>query len=279
MTLYFPLLHPELLSGAQRQSLPGGVRFLDPGLAKPGSPLHRMPESAPFDRGLARAILADTLRFGESVSSPRDIAAHGLLQQAEALSPESGRLVLAEVERTLAGAGGAAAAQADPLLEARRQAQTLLLLAWSLEERILDLRGIDADLRESWERLGESVNPAEAADLEPHAAESADEGLVDGEALAVGSVLAGMALPDEYADSAPWRRVLEAFAALAPGSDLVTADEAVISALREAGLPERGGVFEAPAWRLAGLDRCPADRPWLDAPLRLAVAALANGAA
>jgi hypothetical protein len=287
MTLYFPHMHPDLLPGADRQALPEGVRFLDPGLARPDSPDHALPQDAPFDRRLAKAILADTLRFGESVANPRDIAVHGLLQQAQALAPESGRLVLAEVERSMAGAGGQPGAPAEPLLEARRQAQTLLLLAWNLEERMLDLRRIGLDLRDSWARLGESVTPAEEADAAaapgqpgPTPVSDAEDGQeADSDALAVGTLLSGMSLPDAYGEALPWRRILEAFAVLAPGRPLVTADACIAQALREAGVSEVEGVFEAPAWRLSGLDRCPASRPWLDVPVRLACVAAAKGGA
>ncbi|OGR40343.1 MAG: hypothetical protein A2051_07890 [Desulfovibrionales bacterium GWA2_65_9] len=290
MTLYFPHLHPDLLAGSERQALPEGVRFLDPGLARPDSADHVLPEGAPFDRRLAKAILADTMRFGESVANPRDIAVHGLLQQVQALAPESGRLVMAEVERSMAGAAGQSGASADHLLEARRQAQTLLLLAWNLEERMLDLRQIDQGLRDSWARLGQSVASAEETD-EPNesnaaapaaapgqaAAEDGEE--ADGDTLAMGKMLSGLSLPEAYGETLPWRRILEAFAVLAPGQELVTADADIAQSLREAGVPEAKGVFQAPAWRLSGLDRCPAARPWLDVPVRLGtVATAAEGA-
>ena len=274
MTFYFPHLHPALLSDGQRQALPEGVRFLDPGLAQPGSPEHVLPASAPFDRRTAKAILADTLRFGESVAAPRDLAVQGLLQQAEALSQESERLVLADVAGAVAGASAPAEAVADPLVQARQQAQTLLLLAWNLEERILDLRGIDDGLRASWARLGESVSPAGEGDPEAGTDDEADT-----HALALGTMLAGLTPPDAYGEALPWRRLLEAFAVLAPGEGLVTADAGIAASLREAGLPEEKGAFLAPAWRLAGLDRCPLARPWLAAPVRLACAAAAKGGA
>lgn len=291
MTLYFPHLHPALLSAPERQALPEGVRFLDPGLAPADSPDHLLPHSAPFDRRTAKAILADTMRFGESVTNPRDIAVHGLLQQVQALAPESGRLVLAEVERSVAAAQGqpdatpdaASGAISGAQLEARRQSQTLLLLAWNLEERMLDLRQIDAGLRDSWARLGASVTPVEEAEHgiaagqrdSEHDGEPVSE--PDGEAMAMGKMLSGLGLPEPDSEALPWRRILEAFAVLAPGQDLVTADADIASALREAGTPEAGGAFTAPAWRLSGLDRCPAARPWLDVAVRLACVAAAKG--
>ncbi|MBA4358348.1 MAG: hypothetical protein C0405_11565 [Desulfovibrio sp.] len=286
MTLYFPHLHPDLLSDAQRQALPEGVRFLDPGLAKPDSPDHVLPETAPFDRRLARAILADTLRFGESVAAPRDLAVQGLLQRAEALSDESERLVLASVAGAVAGAEALPDALPAPFLAARQQAQTLLLLAWNLEERILDLRSIDAGLRSSWTRLGESLCPAadacsadgQALMAEPESVDDS-ETQADGHALALGTMLSGMTPPDAYGESLPWRRILEAFAALVPGAELVTADADIAAALREAGLPEAQGVIQAPAWMLSGLDRCPHERPWLDTVVRLTCVPAPQGAA
>lgn len=279
MTFYFPHLHPALLADSEREALPDGVRFLDPGLGPSDSPVHQLPENAPFDRRTAKAVLADTMRFGEDVANPREIAVHGLLQQAQALAPESGRLVQAEVERSLAGVGTTTDVQADPLLEARRQAQTLLLLAWNLEERMLDLRQIDAGLRDSWSRLGESVSPAEEAEHVAAPAEGEDSVETDGDAMAVGTMLSGLGLPEPDEESLPWRRMLEAFAVLAPGQDLVTAETEIALTLREAGVPESNGVFQAPAWRLSGLDRCPSARPWLDVQVRLACVAAAKGGA
>ncbi|MBU1230762.1 MAG: hypothetical protein KKA55_04330 [Proteobacteria bacterium] len=281
MPLYFPHLHPELLPDELRQALPEDLRFLDPGLALPDSSSHFLPDSAPFDRSTAKAILADTLRFGESVGAPRDIAVHGLLQQAQSLSPESGRQVLADVENSLVGAAAQPDARPEPALEARQQSQTLLLLAWNLEERMLDLRHIDAGLRSSWQRLGESLDPLGAADgAGPASAAGVDaEDESDADALALGRMLAGMNPPDAFAESLPWRRILEAFAVLAPGLDLVTADASIVAALREAGLPEIRGAFEAPAWRLAGHDRCPAGKPWLEVLVRLGGVQARQGAA
>jgi hypothetical protein len=183
------------------------------------------------------------------------------------------------VERSLAGAGGDSTGHADPLLEARRQAQTLLLLAWNLEERLLDLRQIDAGLRDSWSRLGESVSPAEEAEHVAAPAEDGDGGEPDGDAMAVGTMLSGLGLPEPDSETLPWRRMLEAFAVLAPGVALVTADAAIAETLREAGVPESKGAFEAPAWRLSGLDRCPLARPWLDVTVRLACVGAAKGGA
>lgn len=109
------------------------MRFLDPGLGAVNSAQHLRPEAAPFDARTARALLADTLRLGESQAHPGDLLAQSLVEQAGALMPEGGRAVQAEVEKSLLGSQAQAQAQAlDPLLAAQRQGQMLLLLAWNV---------------------------------------------------------------------------------------------------------------------------------------------------
>lgn len=275
MLLYFPNLLPQSLSDETRAALPEGVRFLDPGLARPGSPEHLMPEEAPYDRRNARALLSDTLNFGLSVANPRDISAQGLIREEEALSKEGSLAVLGEVERALSGADSGANAAPDAWEQARRQAQMLLLLAWNLEERAIELRGIGQGLSDSWERLGRSVALGEA-DVDDEA---------DEEALEVGRMLSGLGVPDAAPAPAPWRRVLEAMSVLAPGAVFLTADPAVAADLTEGGalaaassaevrvegLAESVAVRRAPAWKFLGLDRAPESRPWLEGEISVAV--------
>jgi len=275
MLLHFPQMHPELLTPAARAALPQGALFLDPGLAKPGSPEHMRPESAPFDQRMAKALLADTLRFGESVASPRDILPQGLVQQAAALNPESSRAVQAEVERSVLGAIAPESAEPDAHETALRQAQMVLLLAWSLEERMLDLRGAEEKLQTAWNRLDQSVAAGEG--------EGDDE--TDHEALSLGRELFGLTLPMSSSLSSPWRKLLECYAVLAPEAQLATTEAEIGAALSEAGVPEAAlsdmpgaqRVFRAQAWCFMGLDRLPEARPWLDAMLTLGVYAPAEG--
>lgn len=274
MFLHFPQLHPDLLTASARSALPEGTRFLDPGLGGAGSAEHVRSEVAPFDDRMAKALLADTLRFGENQAHPRDILAQSLAEQAGALSPESARAVQDEVEKSLLGEA-AVQPDADALDAARRQAQMLLLLAWSLEERLLDLRGVESRLKSAWDRLDQSVAAgAEAVDDE-----------ADQEALALGRELSGLTPPDASTLAMPWRRLVESFAALMPGLALCTADAAIGADLAEAGVPEASlddmpgaaRVFRAQVWRFIGHDRLPEGRPWLDAMLTLGVFAPAAG--
>jgi len=274
MFLYFPQMHPELLSVHTRESLPQGTCFLDPGLGAAAGAEHVRPESVPFEPRMAKALLADTLRFGETQAHPRDILAQSLIEQAGTLSQESGRAVQFEVEKSLLG-GAAAADAAAPLEAARRQAQMLLLLAWSLEERLLDLRSVEGTLKSAWDRLDESVAAgSEAVDEE-----------VDPEALALGRELSGLMLPEASHLSTPWRKLLESFVVLMPGQTLCTSEPEIGSALAEAGVPEAPldglpgatRVFRAQAWRLMGHEAPPQAKPWLDGMLTLGVFAPAAG--
>lgn len=268
MLLYFPQLHPDLLSSDVRLALPQNVRFLDPGLGAANSAQHLRPESAPFDARIAKALLADTLRLGESQAHPGDLLAQSLVEQAGALMPESGRAVQAEVEKSLLGSQAQAQA-VDPLLAAQRQGQMLLLLAWNLEERLLELQGVEGRLKSAWDRLDQSVAAG------PDAVD--DE--ADLEAISIGRELSGLTRPETSAMSMPWRKLLESFVVLMPGQALCTADAEIGAGLAEAGIPEASldempgaqRVFRAQAWRLMGHEVLPQGRPWLDALLTIGV--------
>jgi hypothetical protein len=275
MHLCFPTMHPQMLSEAARKALPGDLRFLDPGVGDPRSKEHFMPEAAPFDRRTARALLADTLRFGESVADARDLKARSLVEQAAALDPEGSAAVRGQVERSLLAGITGGADGGDAKLPALRQGQTLLLLAWSLEERMIELGRIDAGLKQSWERLGQSVAKGDA--------EVDDE--ADDDALAMGRELSGMKPVDDAVPAVPWRNLLESFALLAPGAVLCTALPEVALELADSGVatgvaglvPGAASVYADAAWRLMGLQRLPDERPWLDARLTIAVFKPAGG--
>jgi len=281
MLLYFPHMHPEWLTEAGVSSLPEGTCFLDPGLARPGVATPGavrlfLPPDAPFDRSKARALLADTLRFGQTVSSPRDLLAQSAINQADeqvkALTPETSSLILAEVERCVSGQVQTPVEGLDPLLLARQRAQMMLLLAWSQEEGLMELRGIGQKLNDSWARLGESVALGDAV---------VDDDETDQEAMALGRTLSGMTPPDALPEALAWRKLLECYAVLAPGAVLCTREAGIAADLAEAGLEAgKGGVdglgedvqvFRAPAWKLLGNDRLPEAKPWLAGQVILAV--------
>ncbi len=273
MILVFPQMHPTLLSPAARAALPKDARHLDPGLAPRGDSAFLRPPAAPFDERAARGILADTLRFGQSVANPRDILARSLVEQAGALNTEGSGAVQAEVERRLLGETEAAVTDAsagsDPLDVARRQAQTVLLLAWNLEELLLELSAARKSMDSAWSRLGESVALGEG---------EFDED-TDHAALELSTEMSGIALPLAGAATPPWHRLLACFGVLAPEAVLATTDAEIGAALAEAGVPEApldefpgaGRVYRAPIWRMTGFDRAPEGKPWLDVWMTLGV--------
>ncbi len=262
--------------------LAAGLRLLDPGLPTVRGALSSIRERSestspdietvrsalsPFDPRTARALLADLLRFGEEQANPGDALAQSLAGTAGALSPEGGIAVQAEVERSMLGVGGVEAA--DPESAALRQAQVLLLLAWSLEERMLDLRGVEERLKSAWSRLDQSVAAGpEVVD------EDSDE-----DALALGRELSGLTLPQTEHTPLPWRKLLESFVLLMPGEALCTDVGSIADELAEAGIPEgpleaisgAQRVYRAPLWRFLGFGNVPANKSWLASMVTLGV--------
>lgn len=282
MPLYFPYMHPQLLSSRMGTHLAAGLRLLDPGLPTVRGALSSIRERSegtspdietvrsalsPFDPRTARALLADLLRFGEEQANPGDALAQSLAGAVGALSPEGGIAVQAEVERSLLGVGGVEAA--DPESAALRQAQVLLLLAWSLEERMLDLRSVEERLKNAWSRLGQSVAAGP---------EVVDEDS-DQDALALGRELSGLTLPQTEHTPLPWRKLLESFVLLMPGEALCTDVGSIADELAEAGIPEgpleaisgAQRVYRAPLWRFLGLGNVPANKSWLASMVTLGV--------
>lgn len=274
MPLFFPYMHQQLLSPRTCTHAAAGLRLLDPGLPPVRGVLlsaqarHEDPSQdietvrsalSPFDPRTARAMLADLLRFGEEQANPGDALAQSLVGNPGALSPEGGIAVQAEVERCLLGEGGVETS-GDSESAALRQAQLLLLLAWTLEERLLDLRGVEERLKSAWSRLDQSVSAGpEVVD------EDADQ-----DALALGRELSGLTLPQAERTTLPWRKLLESFVLLMPGEALCTDVASIADELAEAGIPEgpldavpgAQRVYRAPLWRFMGLGNVPAHKPW-----------------
>ncbi len=259
MFVYFPAMHAALLP----HGLPPGVHLLDPGyLDEPGPDAFR-PRGLPLDPAAARNLVRDSLNFGEQFKGPGDLAAYGL-QEALAGKRETAWDIRAELARRVSGAAD------DPLDPAPAQAQLALLLAWFYEERFLEMEGIEQNLAASWRRFGQSLGVEQ------------DEGL---ESEELDRAVSGLAAPVVGRPEYPWAVLLEAAATLLPAEAvLVTAETGPAEGWREAGispqaagdagfpdLPAGSRVFRAPAWRLSGRRKGPADRPALLRELAVAV--------
>ncbi|WP_022662718.1 hypothetical protein [Paucidesulfovibrio longus] len=263
MLLHFPNLHPECVPGGP---LPG-VLFLDPGLEEASGEERFRPDGLPLDPSDARHLLDDCIRFGEQFANPKEMAFFGA-QPAQADRGESVSVLESELKRRL-GQGAAAQPQSGDPQAAR--AQFLLLLAWSLEERVIELRKLSLGMEQAWNRFGSTLGV------------EGDDALDEAE-FKLDSLISNMQAPDSAVPSLPWPLLLEAVCAFVPkGAVLVVRDPEIVAALDDAGLefapapaelglPEGARVAEAPAWRMAGLAKEPEKRPLMARTMRMAAA-------
>lgn len=239
MLLYFPSMHAEFVAG-----LPAEVRFLDPGLAGKADGRFR-PEGLPLDPRSAKAFVEESLRFGEQFGSIKDIS-YFTAGRMENFFDQTSMAIHTEL-RTRLGEAGQAQEHAP-----RARAQGLLLLAHELEERHLEAVAHQRSARGGHLKLVTALG-FDAEDLE----DMRELGLRDeGE---------GEAEPAPLSSS--WRMVFEAMLLLADGVDFYTDDPQVLAELEERGLmapADSGRTAKAPAWRVLGLPKPDARRPWLD---------------
>ena len=262
MLFFFPHLHPELASAAVE------VRFLDPGMAETDDDRFFKPTDLPMESAMAKSLVQDSVNFGEQFKDPGEMAYFGA-QTASDYYEGSSMSIQAQLSRQFDD--GAGSKEERMRKEAMSKAQFILALAWTFEERILELRDIEAGVKRSWDDM------------------DADLGVDDEDRLEVGTVLAGNAVShtggvsDEQAVPLPWKRVIEAMAAFLPeDAVLLCADPEIIESWTEwdiafgpaeagLGLPEGARVAAAPAWALAGRRIPPADLPHALRELTVAV--------
>lgn len=263
--IYIPTLHRGLV----RRPVPGTVRFLDPGLPRSASaPGLFLPEGYVFSREQSALVLNELLAIGEAldVASPagKDAARARLRDDAARDAPEK-----AAIERFAARGSAAAppAARAENGASAAVAAQKVLLLAWSLEERLLEIETLRHEVAGAVRPLAESLRgPMEGGEAEEELAEA----------------LSALELPPETAEP-DWRLTLAAIAAFLPEKAvLITAHAGIRAAMLEAGmlhpLPEDAANdlagwsesekapllwAKAPLWRVIGHSRAPENAPWL----------------
>lgn len=256
--LAVPWMHAELYAGP----LPAQVRLLDPGLGgeEGGEALFR-PDDLPLSgRELARQLNGLRL-LGEQFTKPEELRAFarsGLpgLSRARGMSDGEERdLKLFLQDQGVEPARMEESAQAaEASAESRLHAQLVLLLAWSMEVRALELRGIDGRLRQALDGFGQALGLEEGEDVESggfsefsrdYSVDSSDE-----------------ALPS-------WPLVLEWMFALAPaGAVFLTLEPELVEAWTEAGAEFR--ELDQAAREELGLDEEFAQGwKWTSAPGRL----------
>ena len=282
---YFPRLHLEFAPAWARGrviGVPCGLPEVS-GAPAPGTAASEAQEAArralPLSPAESRAVLEELLRLGE------EHALTGILRQVSALrladdarrgerAGENAALdAFAATGRAGAPTGGSSPGGGkSPAFSPEQQvldSQKLLLLAYSLEERILELERLESRVSLAEDSLYAALGEADAEDLRELAGQA--EASFDDDA----------ASPEVPVS---WRLITEAmFPFLPAGAVLFTADADAVQELREEGLlrplsgdtagclpgwPEErlAGLLYArlPAWRLAGRRSCLADHPWLD---------------
>ncbi len=285
---------PRLHAALAPAGLPAGTRFFDPGHAaldaqpEVTARLWR-PETLPLAPRDARRCLAQLLEFGQMHGDkPADMALHatlGTLEAEAAAAARGTRAEFADLERLVKRGGftpepgteAPVTPEETARFEALVRAQMYLLLAWTMEERVVELLSLEANMARTWERMGEVLG------VERGDAEAVDAGL---EPFGPGAV----AVTGELA--LPWRGVMESLLAFVPeGVSLVTGDAELLATWRDVGVTFRaivdaGTAFpanlsslaevaehcafaEAPGWLLAGRSGSVATRPWLDRGFRV----------
>jgi len=276
-------MHPALAP-----ETPAGVRFVNPGLAasRPGAPADAAfltPGTLPLGPAQARRYVQDALEFGGRFQASGDIAGYGARSDGPAYAG-AGADMRAEMADLARFASGAAAAPAQPAATSPETAllasQMTLLLAWTLEERILELAELASGLATSSQRFEKALGlDEEDAESEPDTSASA---------AGVGDVASLAADHAEAVASFPWRRSVEHLAAFLPeDARLLTCEPFLREAWETAGatltqadpkqnpdeLPDwalelaaQGRLWRtrAPLWLLAGYRGPQSGRPALD---------------
>lgn len=267
MLLFFPSLHPALVG-----IVPGGIRFLDPGLAPADDPAFCRPSELPLTEETLKGFVRECERLRLEVRNPKDLA---LLAEAVGghFYSNTTFAVREELEDTLH----------PERVDARKaqSAQQALCLTYLIEETLLDLAGAEELDARFHKGLAESLgfDAEDAMDPELAAVLSGTQ-----------KVLSSAAMTEEFRPS--WRRILPPFWHIAPAqAGLFVTDTDIVSTWIDAGIvfePLSGQLKAAlfpdgapdgelvtcleTGWRLLGKNRPQPKSPWLDA-LRRVVAA------
>lgn len=252
--IYIPTLRKERVS----RPLPDGILFLDPGLPSTAdAPENFTPGNYPFSRREAARVLEELLAVGEALklASPQNAAAARRDFSPAALAPGEAFALDRFARRE-----SATPEAPSPLLAA----QKVLLLAWDLESRLMEILALR-------DEVTRAAIPLAKALREP------PEDEIGGAASALLPEMPEAAEPD-------WRLTLSAMAAFLPEKAvLVTAHEGMRTALLEMGMllpltedaaerltnwPEtvKSSLLwaQAPLWCILGHARPPANAPWLE---------------
>ena len=273
--IYIPTLRRELVPCI----LPETVRFFDPGLPQTVAASDFFhPQTYPLSPKLALRTLEELLAVGEAL----DLATAAGSQAVRGIPQSAQDIEKSDIARFAAAIAPEPATRPDPKIAA----QKVLLLAWDLESRLLEI----ADLRQ---KVAEAVKP-----LQKNL-----HGEFEADTLRELSPVFSDGLPGDLTDlpdfpEPDWRLSLAAMAAFIPENALlVTCHPEIRDALQEAGallpLSEhaaqnlgewpkaiRSTLFraKAPLWKIIGHAHKPKNTPWLlAAPEIIVCPAQTNG--
>jgi len=248
MLLSFPQMHPELWFGKKVD----GLTFFDPGLTdEPVGNVFR-PQDFPLPPKSARALIRDSINFGEQFKDPAEMAYFGAVT-ADDFYEGSSMSIQAQLTRQFDDGTGSKQEREDR--DARSKAQFILLLAWTFEERLMELRGLEKGVRNGWDSMDKSLGMDEEDRL--------NERVVD-----LGNALSHKGGLGEAKDvMLPWQRIIESLPAFLPEETvLVCSDQAVLEAWQEYGIEfvedEEGRLAATlPAWKFGCRRKAPTGLP------------------
>jgi hypothetical protein len=264
MLLAFPYMHSYLFP----ENLVPTIRFFDPGmLDEPDESAYR-PEGLPMDRKTATALINDSIRFGEQFKDPGEMAYFGAVTSDDYYEGSSMSIQAQLARQFDDGKGGKQERERKEILS---RAQFVLLLAWFFEEKMLELQGIEQNVKNAWQSMDQGLGVDDEDRLESRVVDLSSAQSHTGGAS------------DEQEVQLPWQRIIEALPAfLDRDVVLVCVDQEIYSfwddldipfapADAGLGLPEGAQVATQPAWRFAGRRRAPAKPGASDSEVTVAV--------
>jgi len=264
MLLSFPYMHKELFLGEAVE----GIRFFDPGMLDESGDVIYRPDGLPMDNKTAKALINDCINFGEQFKDPGEMAYFGAMTPDDFYEGSSMSIQSQLTQRFQDTQGSIEERERS---EAASRAQFILLLAWTFEEKMMEVRGIEKGVKATWKSMDASLGVDDEDRL--------DERSVDlGNAVShTGGAIDGQSIP------LPWQRIIEALPAFIPQDTvLVCADKEIIAAWADLeiafgdadaklGLPEGAQSVTLPAWKFAGRRKEPTELPLALSELTVAI--------
>ena len=260
MLIYFPNMIPANWTAEEVDS----ALFFDPGLDAEQNPGTYRPDDLPLDPDKAKHALGDMLGFGEQFRDASELATYktelGSKKQSETTGSIRNQLL-----KRLGGSSGKPKGT-DHLLSA----QITLLLAYSMDQRISELKDLDKGVGATWDRFDGSLG-TDADDVDP-------------ETKKLSRAVADLNAP-ESSERLPWKTVLTAMSAFLPtGATLLVADKDAFDfwnehdMLSEQKVEDRFKKLFGPVvgtrekvWKLSGFTRLPAGQDWLDKEISIII--------